>query len=137
MVSRRPTELGVFFPWEQRRGLVGVFGRRRARGVLVALLFLLASIGVYQHGERASSVRSTRATLATVHRALSAYRADHAGACPRNLVDLESQGYTHTEPVDAWGRHLRLECPGRKDPLGYDISSDGPDGQPGGLDQVE
>ena len=40
-------------------------------------------------------------------------------------------------PRDAWGRPLRVTCPGRKDTRGFDVSSDGPDGEPGGLDRVE
>jgi general secretion pathway protein G len=50
---------------------------------------------------------------------------------------LVSEGYLAEVPLDAWGRVLRLTCPGRKDPQAFDVSSDGPDGEPGGLDRVE
>jgi general secretion pathway protein G len=137
MLSRRPAEPLVFFPWEKRRGLLGAFGRRRARVLVIAALGTIAVVAIYENGERSAAVRSTRATITTVGRALSAYRADHGGACPRGLAELATLGYVHADPVDAWGRPLRLVCPGRRDPLGFDLSSDGPDGLPGGLDQVE
>jgi general secretion pathway protein G len=137
MSSRRTTEPSVFFPWEQRRGVIGALGRRRARGVVLAVVSIVAIVAVYENGERSASVRTTRASLTTVGRALSAYRADHQEACPRALGDLVAMGYLRSEPVDAWGRPLRLECPGRRDPLGFDLSSDGPDGVPGGLDRVQ
>ena len=69
--------------------------------------------------------------------AVSTYRADHGAACPKGLGDLVALGYLHADAVDAWGRPLRLECPGRRDALGFDLSSDGPDGLPGGLDRVQ
>jgi general secretion pathway protein G len=137
MISRRSTEPLVFFPWEKRRGVMGAFGRRRLRVLLGAAAFVALVVTVYENGERAASVRATRATITTVGRAIDAYRADHADACPRRLSDLGGLGYLHGDPVDAWGRPLRLVCPGRRDPLGFDLSSDGPDGLPGGLDHVE
>jgi general secretion pathway protein G len=137
MVSRRSTEPVVFFPWEKRRGLLGAFGRRRVRVLVIAAAVAIAVVAIYENGERSAAVRATRATITTVGRALSAYRADHGGACPRGVLELATLGYVRTEPLDAWGKPLRLVCPGRRDPLGFDLSSDGPDGLPGGLDQVE
>jgi general secretion pathway protein G len=136
MVSRRPPEPRVFFPWERKRGLLGVFGRRRARAIVASVIALVAVVAIYDRSEQAAAVRSTRATLTTVVGSIQAYRADHAGACPRGLSDVVAQGYLRGEQLDAWGRPLRFECPGRVDPLGFDLSSDGADGLPGGLDQV-
>jgi general secretion pathway protein G len=137
MISRRSAEPLVFFPWEKRRGFMGAFGRRRLRVFLGVVACAAVVVTIYENGERAASVRATRAAITTVGRAIDAYRADHAGACPRRLADLAGLGYMRGDPVDAWGRPLRLVCPGRRDPLGYDLSSDGPDGLPGGLDEVE
>jgi general secretion pathway protein G len=116
---------------------MGAFGQRRARYLVMGALVLASVVLVYEKEERAAAVRSTRATLTTIERGLSAYRADRSGACPRTLGELVALGYVHVDPVDAWGRPLRLECPGRRDPLGFDLSSDGPDGVAGGLDRVE
>jgi general secretion pathway protein G len=81
--------------------------------------------------------RSTRATLSVVHRALENYRGDNERKCPSSLEELKQKAYLAIEPIDAWGRPLRLTCPGKKDPDGYDLMSDGPDGEIGGLDRVE
>jgi len=133
----RRNELKVFFPWERRRGLFGAFGRARLR--LVAAAGAVIALVVWIHGreERAAGVRATRAAIDGAYRAVYAYRADHGGACPRELGELVLGGYARDVPIDAWGQKLRLTCPGRHDPHGFEISSDGPDGVPGGLDRVE
>jgi general secretion pathway protein G len=136
-MARRRSEPRVFFPWERKKGFLGALARARVRQVLVVVAVVAAIVLLRRREERAASVRATRTSITNAERAVSAYRADHAGSCPKNLAELVAAGYTHEPPIDAWGRPLRLVCPGRKDPLGFDLSSDGPDGQPGGLDRVE
>lgn len=134
-MARRETR--VFFPWERRRGLLGVPGRARVRLIVAAALLVLLVVWIRSREERAAGVRATRATIDGAFRAVAAFRADHAGACPRELAELVAGGYCRDVPVDAWGRPLRLVCPGRRDAAGFELSSDGPDGAPGGLDRVE
>jgi len=135
----RSGERGVFFGWEKRRGLfrVRALGRARIRQGVALALVLVFAILVWRREERAAGVRATRASITTATRALYAFRADHQGQCPRDLGELASQGYVREAPVDAWGRPLRLVCPGRKDTKGFDVFSDGPDGVFGGLDRIE
>lgn len=135
-MKRRRTSK-VFFPWERRRGLFGLIGRARVRVALGVVLAGLVVVWIRGREERAAGIRATRASITTTYRAVSAYRADHAGACPKDLGELVLGGYSRGAPVDAWGRPLRLTCPGRRDPALFEISSDGPDGVPGGLDRVE
>jgi len=137
MVAARRRESKVFFPWERRRGVFGVVGRARARLVAAALVVLVLIVWIRSREERAAGIRATRASLTTTHRAVMSYRADHSGACPRELGDLVTGGYTLGQPIDAWGHPLRLTCPGRRDPRGFDLVSDGPDGVPFGIDRVE
>ncbi|MBX3215354.1 MAG: type II secretion system protein GspG [Labilithrix sp.] len=127
----------VFFPWERRRGVFGVIGRARVRIVLGVAAALAVVLWIRAREEKAAGVRATRASITTMYRAVASYRADHAGACPKELGELVVGGYSRDVPLDAWGRPLRLTCPGRRDPLGFEISSDGPDGIAGGLDRVE
>ncbi len=127
----------VFFPWEQRRGLRALLGRARARQVLFAATFVAAFVLLRQREQYAADVRATRTTITATDGAVAAWRADHERGCPGALADLVSGGYLHQVPRDAWGRPLRVTCPGRRDPRGFDVASDGPDGQPGGLDRVE
>ena len=127
----------VFFPWERRRGLFGILGRARVRLVVAGVVALLLVIWIRSREEHAAGVRATRATITTACYAVSAFRADHGGACPKDLAELVLGGYASEPPLDAWGRPLRLTCPGRRDPRGFDLVSDGPDGVPFGLDRVE
>ncbi|WP_394848805.1 type II secretion system protein GspG [Pendulispora brunnea] len=135
MARRR--ESTVFFPWEKKRGLLGVVGRARGRLLLSIVALIAFVVLVWGREEHAAALRATRATLTTTTRAVTAYRADHGGKCPASLSDLVAGGYTRDVPIDAWGRPLRLTCPGRRDAASFEVSSDGPDGLPGGLDRVE
>ncbi len=136
-MASRPRESKVFFPWERRRGLFGVLGRARVRLVAAVVVALVVIVWIRAREERAAGVRSTRATITTAGDSVSAYRADHGGACPKEWSDLVTGGYAREVPSDAWGRPLRLTCPGRRDPKGFDLASDGPDGIAYGLDRVE
>jgi general secretion pathway protein G len=127
----------VFFPWEKRRGVRSVFGRGRGRQVLLGALVIGGFVLLRQREIHAGQVRSTRAEITTTTVAVRAWRADHDRACPASLGELVSGGYLHRLPRDAWGGTLRVTCPGRRDPGGFDVSSDGPDGELGGLDGVE
>jgi general secretion pathway protein G len=137
MARRRPGEQTIFFPWERGGGFWRGRGVSRARpfAIAAAMAGLLLLLGARER--RLVGTRSTRATLAVVHTAIAAYRADHERACPSSLKALEAEGYLGTPAIDAWGRPLRLTCPGRLDAQGYDLVSDGPDGEAGGLDRVE
>jgi general secretion pathway protein G len=127
----------VFFPWEKRRGMRSFFQGGRARQVLLVLGIVAGFLLLRRRETRASEVRSTRAEMSVATQAVTAWRADHDHACPASLADLVSGGYLHRLPRDAWGRTLRVTCPGRRDPAGFDVTSDGPDGVPGGLDGVQ
>jgi general secretion pathway protein G len=127
----------VFFPWEKRRGLRSLVGRGRVRQVLVLAAAASGFVLLHLRERDAADVRATRAEITTATDAVSAWRADHDRTCPGTVADLVSGGYLHRVPRDAWGHPLRVTCPGRRDPLGFDVSSDGPDGEPWGADRVE
>jgi general secretion pathway protein G len=137
MARRRHSEQNVWFPWERGGGFWRGRGISRAKplAAAAAMIVLLLLLGARER--RLVGIRTTRTTLSLVYSAVAAYRADHERHCPAALGDLKAQGYLTIDPVDAWGRPLRLTCPGRKDPEGYDLMSDGPDGEIGGLDRVE
>ncbi|MEZ4299085.1 MAG: type II secretion system protein GspG [Polyangiaceae bacterium] len=134
---KRPRDQTIFFPWERAPGLFGKRGVARAKPFAAALGMILFLVLLAARERTHTGVRSTRATLGIVAAAIDAYRADHERKCPEQLTSLKSEGYLAIDPIDAWGRPLRLVCPGRKNPDGYDLMSDGPDGQIGGLDRVE
>lgn len=137
MARRRQREQTIWFPWERRGGILRRSGLARARPFAAALGMALFVLLLGARERRKTGIRATRATLALVHEAIDAYRSDHERKCPPSLAALKTDGYLAADANDAWGRPLRLTCPGRKDPEGYDLASDGPDGEMGVLSRVE
>jgi general secretion pathway protein G len=137
MASRKTSAASIYLPWERRRGIARTLGLGRMRPFFLALVVLSILVLVGVRERRRTGERSTRASLLVVRRALDVYRADHDGKCPRQLEELEAARYLRDLPDDAWGHPLRLVCPSRREGLAYDLSSDGPDGEPGGLDRIE
>lgn len=139
---RRRRERTVYFPWE-RRGVLGALDlpRRRAGGWVLAVLCVLGFVWLRNHDHARKMTRITRASLDRASTAVDAYRADHNGRCPRDLVELtapsDHAAYLSSVPTDAWRRPLRFSCPARDPLYPYDLSSDGPDGLPYGLDRIE
>jgi general secretion pathway protein G len=137
MARRRQREQTIWFPWERGGGILRRSGLSRARPFAVATAMGLFVLLLGARERRKTGVRATRATLSVVHSAVDVYRADHEHKCPPSLTALRTDGYLASDAVDAWGRPLRLTCPGRKDPEGFDLMSDGPDGEMGALSRVE
>ncbi|MCU0654949.1 MAG: type II secretion system protein GspG [Polyangiaceae bacterium] len=138
MARRKPRTKTVFLPWELQGGLVRRLGLARARPFVLLLLGVTALLALWGRERYQTQVRATRAALLVARRAVDKYRADHQGECPRNGLDgLVAAGYLTAVPLDAWEHKLHLVCPSRRPPRPYDLSSDGPDGEPGGLDRVE
>ena len=139
MVSskRFASEQRIWFPWERRGGLRSLLMLGRVGPVLVVfgVLAFIALLGVRER--HSAGVRQTRATLIGVRQAIDAYRADNDGACPSSLDKLSQYGNFKETPTDAWGHALRFTCPSHREGSAYELSSDGPDGEPGGLDRVE
>ena len=136
MAGRRD-EPRVFFAWEQRRGIRALVAPGPARRVFVGVALVVAFVLLWRREKHASRVQQTRVEITTATRAVAAWRADHDRACPGSMAELVSAGYMRRVPRDGWDHPLRLTCPGRRDPAGFDLASDGPDGNPGGTDRVE
>jgi len=134
---RFPGERRIRFPWERRGGLRSLLMLGRIGPVLlvVGVLGTIAILGVRER--HSAGVRQTRATLIGVRHAVDAFRADNGGGCPSGLDKLKSYGNFKDAPTDAWGHALRFVCPAHREGEAYQLSSDGPDGEPGGLDRVE
>jgi general secretion pathway protein G len=134
---KRRLEPTVFFPWERRRGVMSRLRRARLQWVLALAVVLFLLWHVRGRMDRIASERATRARIWDTVAAVRAYRADHKGECPRSLEDLRAAKLLAHRGTDAWGRPLRIVCPGRRDTAGFDVLSDGPDGIPYGLDRIE
>jgi general secretion pathway protein G len=135
--ERSQRERRIWFPWERRGGLRNVLklGRLGPVLVVVAVVGFIAVIGARERHR--AGIRQTRATLFGVRHAIDAYRDDNDGGCPASLDKLKQYGNFRETPTDAWGRALRFTCPAHHPGDAYELSSDGPDGEPGGLDRIE
>ena len=62
IISRPTAERRVFFPWEQKRGLLGALGRRRARVLLAGgvLVVVVVAITRTRSGRPPSGRRARR-----------------------------------------------------------------------------
>ena len=128
----------IVFPWEGRSGGLRRFLRLgRLKPFLLIVLVLDGIVAIALRERKAAGVRQTRATLMGVRRNVDAYIADHDGGCPPTLTAALDVGRADGPPRDAWGRPLRLVCPGRFEGAPFELMSDGPDGEPGGLDRIE
>lgn len=142
LFGRKRRERTIFFPWE-RKGIARALAlpRRRATVWLVTALSVALLVWIVVRARQRRSERITRASIEHARVAVDAYRADHQGRCPRDFGELvtpeDHPGYLASIPVDAWGRPLRFACPSRDPNRPYDLSSDGPDGEPYGLDRIE
>ena len=135
--KRRSKDRSVILPWEHAGSIFRRPGMSRIRPVLTIIAVALVFVLIAQREKNDSGIRATRASLLVLRSAVDAYRANNNGECPRELADLERKHFIKKVPLDAWGRPFLLTCPGLFDREGYELSSAGPDGIPGGLDRVE
>lgn len=118
--------------------------------LVLVILGILAAIVVPKFSGRTEQARITAAQsqIATFNTALDAFEVDN-GYYPKGkdgLLDLVQQPrdqqnwrgpYLKSDiPNDPWGRPYLYECPGRRNPSSYDLSSLGPDGQEGTDDDI-
>ncbi len=136
-MKRRRIDKRIFFPWEQRGSLVRRLGLRRARPFVWALLAVALLVVIGMRERRASGIRRTKAVMLDVKASLNRYLAANEGRCPRRFAELGQYGRIDSTPKDAWGNPLRLTCPSPRGDLPYLLSSDGPDGEWGGMDRIE
>lgn len=134
---RRSSDRTIILPWERRGGLARRLHLSRSRPVVIGVVAVILFVVIGMREQRQAGLRSTRASLLVLRRGLDTYRADNGGKCPAELSDLEKKGYVQKVPMDGWGQPFILRCPGRFDTEGYELSSAGPDGEPGGLDRIE
>ena len=129
--------------------------RRRAGFTLIEILVVITVIAilaglvspmVFQHVGDAKET-AVRAQFETFDLALDAYRLD-SDVYPSTAQGLDALVTMPTGPnqprrwrgpylkravpLDPWGRPYRFESPGTVNPNGYDLSSYGREGQPGG-----
>jgi len=137
MRRRRQIQQRILFPWDVRVGVLRwlLVGRLRSVLTVGGVIAFVALVAVRERSR--SGERQTLSAIYDMRRAVDAFMAEHDGACPASLEEVGPFIKRGTVRRDAWGRALRLACPGHQPGATYDLTSDGPDGVPGGLDRIE
>jgi hypothetical protein len=142
MNLRRRTRSGsILLPWERHRAwLSELLSGRRWRSVALSLLVALLIGSALQVADSRSRVRMTRAGIAEVQRAVSAFRAE-MGRCPRSTTELvhpprAGARYLQEVPTDGWGHDLYVRCPSPLDSNTAEVVSAGPSGSFGDDDNI-
>ncbi len=114
--------------------------------VLAILATLIAIVAPHLAG-RSEQAKFTAAQtqIAAFESAIDAFEVDN-GRYPRGLdelIELPSDTpnwrgpyLKKAAPLDPWGNPYVYECPGRRNTMGYDLYSVGPDGRAGGDDDI-
>lgn len=119
--------------------------------LVLVILAVLASVVVPRFTKRSEQARLTaaKADIASIGLSLDAFEVDcgRYPTTPEGLQALVEQPATvnnwqgsylkNGTPKDPWGIPYVYLCPGQHRPDGYDLSSCGPDGQPGGGDDID
>ena len=119
--------------------------------LVLTILGILAAIVVPKMAGRSEDARKQAAVtqISAFKTALNTFEVDNA-YYPKGqsgLADLiqpphDAQNWkgpymdTDAVPKDPWGHDYVYVCPGRHNPSSYDLSSPGPDGQPGTDDDI-
>lgn len=135
MNTRRKKALShtVLLPWEHRDAWYsGLVLGRRWRGLTLLGLLAMFLLGAWNVADHRSRVRSTRASIAEVKRAVAAFRTE-LGRCPRSKTELAhppraGARYLNEIPTDGWGNELLVRCPAPHDPSTVEVISAGPSG---------
>jgi general secretion pathway protein G len=118
--------------------------------LVLVILGVLAAIVVPKFSGRTEQARVTAAQsqISTFGTALDAFEVDNgyypkgnAGlndlfTQPRDAVSWKGPYLQKGIPLDPWGNAYVYECPGKNNPTGYDISSNGPDGRANSEDDI-
>lgn len=131
--KRKRSSSSVLLPWERRRvWFAELRSGRRFRALVGALLLGMLVIAAFRFADERARVRTTRASIAEVQRAIAAFRAE-MGRCPRSRTELvhpprAGARYLDEIPSDGWGRELFIRCPAHDDPSAVEVISAGPSG---------
>jgi general secretion pathway protein G len=118
--------------------------------LVLVILAALATVVVPKFTKRSEQAKETaaKADISNMELALDAFEID-TGRYPTNTEGLKAlfeepsnaQGWKGPYlkrglPRDPWGKEYLYKQPGQYNKYGYDLSSSGPDGQPGNDDDV-
>lgn len=131
---RSSGKANVLLPWERRRGLFSSGALLGRHGIVIAsaVALVVLLIAAFRAADHRARVRSTRASIAEVQRAIAAFRAEF-GRCPRFVGELihpprATARFLSELPRDAWDHKLYVRCPAPHDADSAEVVSAGPSG---------
>jgi hypothetical protein len=130
---KRSSRPSVPLPWERRgRVWTGVLTGRLGLGLVLLVGSVVLIRLAWGVADRRDRERVTRASIAEVQRAVTAFRAE-VGRCPRSTTELvhpprAGAQYLSELPRDGWDRPLFVRCPGRHALDTAEVISAGPSG---------
>ena len=130
-------EVRVLFPWEGKGGFRRWIGLGRMRPFLLGFMVIGFVWVVGTRERRATGLRTSRERLLEVRQGVDRFMAENDGQCPPTLAKVAEFMPHESVPTDAWGQPFRFICPSSRPGYDYELMSDGPDGEPGGLDRIE
>lgn len=118
--------------------------------LVLVILAVLAAIVIPKFSGRSQQAKETAAKsqISSIELALDAFEVDNgfypAGATglnalvdqPNNAQNWKGPYLKKGVPLDPWGNPYIYTYPGKNNPRGYDLLSNGPDGRAGGDDDI-
>ncbi len=133
LIRKRRTQSAIVLPWESRSLWFGPRSLFRQSKVLLGSIALgLVWIWAWCAYREAERVRETQLTIAEVKNVILNFR-QQMGRCPHNVSELLAPARSNLirlryQPTDAWGKPLKMICPGHFHRESVDVVSAGPDG---------
>ncbi|HJZ85188.1 MAG TPA: type II secretion system protein GspG [Polyangia bacterium] len=127
---------------------MGRLVRMAERGMtLIEIMVVVAIIGLVMGGVgvvafqryKKAQIETCKTEIRELKAAIQHWVVDNTGeSCPKTLQELYSQKYVNKAPKDPWNQEFLYTCPSPTNTDdGFDISSKGPDKQPGTEDDIK
>jgi len=103
--------------------------------VLAIISLIIGGVGVVAFGQLAKAkVNTAKNQVVQIQQQCEMFMLEKNGKCPKDLADLKAAGVINKVSKDPFGKDYVLTCPGEHGSI--DVVSYGPDGEPGGDDDI-
>ena len=103
--------------------------------VLAIISLIMGGVGVVAFGQlNKAKISTAKNQVVQIEEQCEMYMLEKNGKCPKDLADLKAAGVIKKVSKDPFGKDYILTCPGEHGQV--DVVSLGPDGEPGGDDDI-
>jgi len=101
--------------------------------VLAIISLIIGGVGVVAFGQLAGAkVKNAKNQVIQIQQQCEMYMLEKNGKCPQDLAEMKAAGVINKVSKDPWGKDYVITCAEGK----ADVLSHGPDGEPGGDDDI-